>query len=369
MFWYGAISPYMLDRYTSLVRSSSLPVEFWFVRETSPERSWLIDGESVRTLPHRFVRSFRGIGLPPRMLLGRRAPRAIITFHGARDVSLASVFGQRRDVHLAYYVEKTFDSCVRRDEAKERMKRLLIGRAQSVLVPGPDGEAYARGYGAESVHLLRHATDYSKYASAAASRRLPETVRLRAELGLAGFVWLYVGRITRLKGLDVLIRAFHELVRSSRRPSTLLVVGDGDEKAGFETLCAERQLPVVFVPFVQQSSLPEYFALADAFVFPSLGDTYALVVDEAQASGLPVVVSNANGIGEIETRVSNGVDGLLVPPGDVAALAQAMSAVLSMTYEEREVMGDRALHRAATRTTDRWVRDLEMWAEKEKLLS
>ncbi len=83
--------------------------------------------------------------------------------------------------------------------------------------------------------------------------------------------------------------------------------------------CAARGIRnVSFVGFIQKRELPRYYALADVFVFPTLGDPYGLVVDEAMACGLPVISTSA--AGEIHDRVEDGVNGYIVPPGRMALL-------------------------------------------------
>ena len=68
-------------------------------------------------------------------------------------------------------------------------------------------------------------------------------------------------------------------------------------------------------PFVQAPELPAYYAAADVFVFPTLGDPHGQVVEEAHAAGLPIIASNA--AGDIERRVIDGANGFVVPAGDV----------------------------------------------------
>ena len=126
--------------------------------------------------------------------------------------------------------------------------------------------------------------------------------------------------------MDYLLRAFGQLQRRSDQEVSLLLVGDGvDERELRATSAALGLRNVVFAGFKQKPELPAWYALADVFVFPSLGDPYGLVVDEAMACSLPVISTTT--AGEIGSRLADGIDGYLVPPRDSSALFRRMAAL------------------------------------------
>jgi glycosyltransferase involved in cell wall biosynthesis len=102
--------------------------------------------------------------------------------------------------------------------------------------------------------------------------------------------------------------------------------------------------------------LPQFYGLADVFVFPTLGDTFGLVVDEAMACGLPVISTSA--AGEIAYRIEEGVNGFIVPPADAEQLAAHM-AILARNPGLRARMGEASEGRAAGQSPNRWARDFE----------
>jgi len=108
--------------------------------------------------------------------------------------------------------------------------------------------------------------------------------------------------------------------------------------------------------FRQRAELPRMYAAGDVFVFPTLGDPYGLVVDEAMAAGLPVISTTA--AGEIGERVVDGVNGYLVPPNDPGALAAAMRR-LAGDPALRHQMGVRSAEMIAPFTPDSWARAFE----------
>ncbi len=107
-----------------------------------------------------------------------------------------------------------------------------------------------------------------------------------------GIKLLYVGRISKEKNLNLLTAAFKRLVADGEKVQ-LIVVGDGPY---LEEMKAEtRDLPCCFTGYLKGEALSSVYASADLFVFPSTTDTFGNVVLEAQASGLPVIVSDQGG--------------------------------------------------------------------------
>lgn len=129
--------------------------------------------------------------------------------------------------------------------------------------------------------------------------------------GLAGAVTLlYVGRVSREKSLELLAQAFRELVDDGADVS-LAVIGDGPYRGEMEQ--ALSGYPALFTGYLQGEELQRAYASADLFVFPSATDTFGNVVLEAQASGLPVIVSDAGGPREL---MCDGETGAVFRAGD-----------------------------------------------------
>ncbi len=126
----------------------------------------------------------------------------------------------------------------------------------------------------------------------------------------------YVGRLAPQKRADLLVEAFGRM----REPASLVVVGDGPDRERVHGLAAG--LPRVHLTgFVEHTAVPAVLASLDVLVLPSAYEEMGSVLTEALASGLPVVASDVGGIPEV---VRHGQTGLLVPPGDVAALSAAL---------------------------------------------
>jgi glycosyltransferase involved in cell wall biosynthesis len=156
---------------------------------------------------------------------------------------------------------------------------------------------------------------------------------------------LYVGRVSREKDLDVLATAFRQTCRDMPgHDLRLIVVGDGPYRAEMEEELAG--LPVLFTGVLDGEDLAEAYASADLFVFPSTTDTFGNVVLEAQASGLPVIVSDQGGPRE---NIEPGETGVVVAGRNAAALARAMVELCSNPGRIKS-MGERARAFAEQRT-------------------
>ncbi len=161
-----------------------------------------------------------------------------------------------------------------------------------------------------------------------APRPRPPKLVKKLRLSVKDKVILFVGALDKahyFKGLAILLKALRNLKNTNYK---LIIVGDGNLRSTFEKQAVALGLTkqVKFVGRLSDEELPEYYNLADVFVLPSLdaSEAYGLVALQALSSGLPVVASNLPGLRQVV-----GKRGLLVPPGNVAALAQALIKILS----------------------------------------
>ena len=150
----------------------------------------------------------------------------------------------------------------------------------------------------------------------------------RKEVGIMtdGPVFVFVGRLSKIKGLDLLLDCFalfHQEVPEAR----LLIAGDGEERKAIENKISSMELKeeVHLLGNVTHNRLPQILNAADIFILTSVAEGLPNAILEAMACGLPVVATNVGGIHEV---VKSGVNGFLIDtrqPRDVAkALSQAL---------------------------------------------
>lgn len=207
------------------------------------------------------------------------------------------------------------------------------------------------GFDAARLHLMPRAADTGLFRP---ERRDPAFWhRPGTPAGAAEPVrFLYVGRVSKEKGLDALFAAF-DLVRSGGRDAELAVVGDGPYRTALEREVRGRR-DVRFTGVLHGDELATAYASADVFVFPSLTDTLGNAVLEAQASGLPVVVSDRGGPQEL---VRDGITGLVARGGRAEGFAAAMARLHDDTTLRR-AMGKQAVEAARRLSWDGFLAEL-----------
>jgi len=151
---------------------------------------------------------------------------------------------------------------------------------------------------------------------------------------------LYVGRVSREKNLDLYAAAFRRLLAAGVKVRPL-IVGDGPYAAMMKELLPEG----IYTGSLHKEELASAYASADFFVFPSTTDTFGNVVIEAQASGLPVIVSDVGGPKDL---VEDGVDGRVTKGLDLEALTAAVRQLVE-DEELRKRMGEASRARVAER--------------------
>ena len=207
----------------------------------------------------------------------------------------------------------------------------LYGQVDTVFV---NSEQYRkcwidRGFAPEKLQILPRGLDTDLFNPARRDLTFwPGAGANGAEVRL-----LYVGRISREKDLDVLVTAYHK-VRKQGHPVKLYVVGHGP----YSDALAAALPDAVFLGYLTGEPLAKAYASADVFVFPSTTDTFGNVIIEAQASGLPVIVSDLGGPKEL---VEDGVNGIVTKAHDADDFARAINQ-LTGDAKLRARMGEKA---------------------------
>lgn len=294
------------------LRAAGVPVEYFRLeRPVSPACArWL--AEALRrhriTLAHSHDFTMAVYGA---WATRRASVRHIITLHGGR-----------------YYAE--------------RLRRRVALRA-------------AASWSAALVTVSRALADHARrdlWLPSARIRVIPNGVRatpvaastLRDELGLApgDRIVLSVGNLYPVKGHDVLLAAFALLMERHPR-AHLAIAGRGELEEALTHRAAALGCSDRLHLLGLRADVPNLLAGADVFVLPSLSEGLPMALLEAMHAGCPIVATN---VGDVAVALADGDAGVLVEPGNVAALAAALDRVLASPVDAR-AMGRRAGQRAA----------------------
>ncbi len=218
----------------------------------------------------------------------------------------------------------------------------VIPRASGMLVAGSLAREHALHYGArgDRVIVFPNTPDVPRFVTEA-DRLRPERSAIRSRLGIDEneVVVLQVGRLVSLKGLDVLVSAVGLAQRELPEPIRVVLAGEGPEQGALEALAAEKGVRLTMVGQVDGAELISHYVAADIFALLSLRETWGVVVNEAMASGLPLVLSSA--VGAARDLLEPGRNGFLVEPRDPGGTAVAIAALASDALA-REAFGVRS---------------------------
>ena len=228
----------------------------------------------------------------------------IATFHAARE-------GGSRLYAYARYLIKPWWPRIHGHIAHSRSSLRLIGK-----------------YFAGRYRIIPSGVDYAFFAAEVPP--IPKYIDHKRNI-------LFLGRLEKRKGLPYLLEAYALLKKEMPDTRLIVVGGDGGLRPACERYIRQKGLTdVVFTGYVPDGELPRYYKTADVYCAPNTGaESLGIVLLEAMAAGTPIVASEIDGFADVLT---DGREGLLVPPRDGEALAAALHRLLS-DAALREEMG------------------------------
>lgn len=305
---------------TQVVLTTRPPTAPWH-RRLGPRASVLRVGVPVRRARQLWALPAAVLG----PLLGRRAD--LVHAHLGEDIAvlpLAFLAARRRRLPVVVTVHASPAHTVRPRDVRTALVVALGGpierwaqrrAAATIVLTERLAARVAPVAGRERVRLMRRGVDRAAFAEPGPDP-FPD-LRGRPRV-------VFLGRLARSKGVDTLVVAAARLRTTGAH---VLLVGDGPARREVEAAARRLGLDgrLHVTGFVPHERTPAVLASADLLVLPSVYEELGTVLVEALQAGLPAVASNVGGIPEV---VEHGRTGLLVEPGDPAALAEAIDAVL-----------------------------------------
>jgi glycosyltransferase involved in cell wall biosynthesis len=226
---------------------------------------------------------------------------------------------------------------------KEFIKRRIVRRFRAAFVAGKPQARYAEklGISRDRIWFGSCVVDNDYWADMANAIR-EDSAKNRAMFDLPEKYFLYVGRFIKKKNILTLLQAYSVYRSKTENPFDLLLCGSGQQEKDIRCFIEHHELQGVLLRgFQQADTLPYYYALAECFILPSSHfEQWGLVVNEAMASGLPVIVSDKCGC--TEDLVAHGENGFICDPRNAHKLSEHMMEI-SRTPERCIYMRKRSL--------------------------
>lgn len=297
----------------------------WFKYETTYFRAIFIN--ALQILPE------RGLSFKTLPYLSKKYDRIIIANPTTPTGIVSLLYCRWKHVPFVIQSEGGFQGSGK--GLKEKFKKYIMEKADFYLTGmGGDNDYFLR-YGATSDKLRPypftslHEADIEQATISASTKK-----DLKTALGMdENVIIVSVGRIVPSKGFDVLLNAYAK----TDKTAGLYIIG-GKPTPEHSKIISENELDHVhFIDFVPPDRVKDYYLASDIFVLPTKRDTWGLVINEAMANGLPVITTDMCVAG-LE-MIKNGVNGFIVPTGNVEALQVALEALL----DNEELRGTMAI--------------------------
>jgi glycosyltransferase involved in cell wall biosynthesis len=360
------IAPYRIPVFNALAQRPEVDLHVIFLSENDPTlRQWQVYKDEIKfqyeVLPSWRRRLGRYNLLLNRGLfssLNKIKPDAVLC-GGYNYVASwqAAYWARSHRVPLLLWSESTAFDVRRSRFLVEFMKSRFLHSCGAFVVAGKSSLRYLKdlGISEEKIFTAPNAVDTVLFATLSGEARR-DAPKVRERYSLPPRYFLYVGRIVRAKGVFDLLEAYAQLSAEVRAEIGLVFVGDGADRGAL----VERALQIApgmiqFAGFVHRENLPEFYALAEALIFPTRSDPWGLVVNEAMSCSLPVIVTSVAGCAP--DLVQNGWNGYVVAPADPSQLAAAMSRFMNEPASRIE-MGSRSRERIEANSPDVWAEGL-----------
>ena len=253
-------------------------------------------------------------------------------------------WGAGRKISGTIIMSETKEDDARRFWWKECIKKRRLNNCHAALVGGQAQKDYLvkLGFAVDRIFLGYDVVDIAHFGcGASASRSI--AADLRRQLSLPDKFFFSCTRFLPRKNIDGLLKAYSAYrVACDSRPWSLVIAGSGAEETRLRNLEKELRLEgVSWAGFQQYPQLPQYYGLATAFIHAAKSEPWGLVVNEAAASGLPLLISRT--VGARHELVRDSFNGFLFEPNSVADICEALLRISRLPAHEVEDMGRRSL--------------------------
>ncbi|MBK4728709.1 glycosyltransferase family 4 protein [Oxynema sp. CENA135] len=356
--------PYHFARAKNFIQKSPVPVRLIQLASQEAQREWVVDFDTPevitvangtleafasKTIVHKLVEHLNKISPSLIAVAGYRHPAMRAATRWARRHNVATVL-----LSDSQYLDRP------RNPVIEKLKSLWIRKNfDAAFVAGASASLYLSNLGFPRNRIWRgyDVVDNNYFFSNAETTRQQEK-EIRKKLSLSKYYFLYVGRFSPEKNLLRLLKAYQAYCHNVEQTAwSLVLVGSGPQETELKTKATDLGLKNVFwLGFKQINELPTYYALASSLILPSVSEPWGLVVNEAMACGLPILISDRCGC--VPDLVFPGINGYLFDAFDVDSIASAMISISRQSNDRWKKMQHSSRQIIANYTTEQWSQAL-----------
>lgn len=315
----------------------------------------LFDGRSA----YRRACAARNVWPAVQACLSALDPSVVAVAGWATSESFAAIAWARRHRRPLVMLSDSQRNDAKRSLWRERIKGRVVSLSDAALVAGPSHRDYVVRLGVprENTFMGYDVVDNCHFSSGAQSARADQKAK-RQLLGVPNKYLLASARFIPKKNLPRLIAAYGKATEARAEAPHLVVLGDGPERGAVEAAIAKAGLTgrVHLLGFRCYADLPSLYGLSDGFVHVPTSEQWGLVINEAAASGVPVVASSA--CGATASLVADGQTGLVVDAEDEVSISKGLGQLMDLNNAERQQMGHAAQERVADWGPDTFTRGL-----------
>lgn len=213
----------------------------------------------------------------------------------------------------------------------------FVCQADGCIASGVRARDYYRSLGVmpDRIHIAPSSIDEDVFSkSVARKRKNKEILRKKFQISPNATVFLFVGQFVQRKGVDILLQAVLKIQKKSKKKINVLLVGYGTELEEYQNFIRKNNLGDVFrILKAFGDDLYECYAVADVFVLPSREETWGLVINEALASGLPVILSSKVGSGP--DTITHGKNGYIFQNENYTQLSGYMTKLCDRNIQKK----------------------------------
>jgi len=359
------ITPYEVARYNAINDVLNKSLEIWFQAEKTKNRQWKYMPKmnfSHLTLSSKTISFGRkdshflhlDISLYQRLLKKKKDLKEVILCGwDSPNYWIAAFFCIRNRIPFRLWSGSTAYEQSWRRKLFLPIMRWLVGSAKQYIAYGTRASQFLTSLGAprDRIQIFLNSVDVDFFEKSSIKLQ-PLKKMLRKKYGFEenDFIFVYVGQFIDRKGIDLLLSVF----QMPQITSKLLLVGSGPLYEKIHKVSKTNQ-NIRVISHTEHDQLPEIYAISNCHILPSLEEVWGLVINEALASGIPVIASSATGASE--DLIQEGETGYIFNSRDKDDLARAINLAQRHQFKKEDI-------RKSIRNTDPRIQAKKVFGDK-----